>query len=133
MPYKNDSQSKVRAYNRDQSLRGMRGYPTDKEYMGEVGKAALENSDNAMDAAARALSEKGTELHTHEMNIRRTANGYVAKHTLGDSKGNPPTDGQKPSVEYNVNPGKLADHVDQHMGSPIPSDDDSDDEPPQGK
>jgi hypothetical protein len=51
------------------------------------------------------------------MHIRRTKNGYVAKHDLRDSKGNPPQDGQDGQAEYNMgNPAELAAHVQQAMG-----------------
>jgi hypothetical protein len=69
------------------------------------------------DSAAKVLSSKGKKLHTHGMHLRRTANGYIAKHELRDSKGQPPQDGQSAEAEYNVaNPAELAAHVGQHMG-----------------
>jgi hypothetical protein len=69
-------------------------------------------------SAAKVLSSKGKKLHTHGMNIRRTKNGYIAKHELRDSKGQPPQDGQSADAEYNVgaDPAELAAHVQQHMG-----------------
>lgn len=75
--------------------------------------------------AAKVLSSKGAKLHTHAMHIRRTKNGYVAKHELRDSKGNPPTDGQSEEAEYNMaNPAELAQHVQQSMGPVEPDDQD---------
>lgn len=72
----------------------------------------------AEDSAARALASKGSKLHTHELHIRRTKNGYIAKHHLADDDGNPPTDGQSASAEYNIaNPSELSQHVQEHMGS----------------
>lgn len=69
------------------------------------------------DSAAKVLAAKGKKLHTHGMQLRRTQNGYIAKHELRDSKGNPPQDGQSAEAEYNVaNPAELAAHVSQHMG-----------------
>jgi hypothetical protein len=73
--------------------------------------------DSPAASAAKVLSSKGQKLHTHGMHIRRTKNGYIAKHELRDSKGNPPQDGQSGDAEYNVaNPAELAQHVAQHMG-----------------
>jgi hypothetical protein len=75
------------------------------------------------DAAAKILASKGSKLHTHEMHIRRTKNGYVAKHDLRDSKGQPPQDGQDGQAEYNMsNPAELAAHVQQSMGPVEPDD-----------
>lgn len=66
--------------------------------------------------AAQVLSAKGAKLHTHEMHIRRTKNGFVAKHDLRDSKGHPPQDGQDSQAEYNMaNTKELAAHVAEHM------------------
>jgi hypothetical protein len=79
--------------------------------------------DSPAASAAKVLSSKGKKLHTHSMNIRRTENGYVAKHELRDSKGQPPSDGQSGDAEYNVaNPAELAQHVQQHMGPVEPDD-----------
>jgi hypothetical protein len=73
--------------------------------------------DSPAESAAKVLSSKGQKLHTHGMHIRRTKNGYIAKHELTDSKGKPPQDGQSAEAEYNVgNPAELAAHVQQHMG-----------------
>jgi hypothetical protein len=74
--------------------------------------------DSPAESAAKVLSSKGKKLHTHGMHLRRTANGYIAKHELRDSKGQPPQDGQSADAEYNVaaNPAELAAHVQQHMG-----------------
>jgi hypothetical protein len=73
--------------------------------------------DSPAESAAKVLSSKGKKLHTHEMHLRRTQNGYIAKHDLRDSKGQPPQDGQSGDAEYNVaNPAELAAHVQQHMG-----------------
>jgi hypothetical protein len=73
--------------------------------------------DSPAASAAKVLSSKGSKLHTHGMNIRRTKNGYVAKHELRDSKGQPPSDGQSGEAEYNVgSPKELAAHVQEHMG-----------------
>ena len=72
--------------------------------------------DNAAQSAAKVLAAKGAKLHAHGMHIRRTKNGYIAKHELADSNGNPPTDGQSASAEYNIsNPAELAQHVQEHM------------------
>lgn len=79
--------------------------------------------DSPAASAAKVLSNKGSKLHTHEMHIRRTKNGYVAKHDLRDSKGQPPQDGQNGDAEYNMaNPAELAQHVQQHMGPVEPDD-----------
>jgi hypothetical protein len=73
--------------------------------------------ESPADSAAKVLASKGKKLHTHGMHLRRTQNGYIAKHELRDSKGNHPQDGQSPEAEYNVaNPAELAAHVSQHMG-----------------
>jgi hypothetical protein len=77
--------------------------------------------DNPAASAAKVLASKGARLHTHEMHIRRTKNGYVAKHDLRDSKGQPPQDGQDAQAEYNMaNPKELAAHVEQHMAPAEP-------------
>jgi hypothetical protein len=73
--------------------------------------------DSPADSAAKVLASKGKKLHTHGMHLRRTKNGYIARHELRDSKGNPPQDGQSADAEYNVaDPAELAAHVQQHMG-----------------
>ena len=73
--------------------------------------------DSPAASAAKVLSAKGKKLHAEGMHLRRTKNGYIAKHELRDSKGNPPTDGQSGEAEYNIgNPAELAAHVAQHMG-----------------
>ena len=80
--------------------------------------------DSPAESAAKVLSSKGKKLHTHELNIRRTANGYIAKHTLGDKHGHPPTDGQSNSKEYNVaTPEELGAHVQGAMTA-IPQEED---------
>ena len=79
--------------------------------------------ESPADSAGKVLASKGKKLHTHDMHIRRTKNGYVAKHSLRDSKGNPPQDGQSGEAEYNVgNPAELAAHVSEHMGAVEPDD-----------
>jgi hypothetical protein len=79
--------------------------------------------DAPAESAAKVLSSKGQKLHTHGMHLRRTANGYIAKHELRDSKGQPPQDGQSGEAEYNVaNPAELGKHVEQHM-APVEPDD----------
>ena len=77
--------------------------------------------DSPAESASKVLSSKGKKLHTHGMHIRRTQNGYVAKHELRDGKGQPPQDGQSADAEYNVaDPAELAAHVQQHMGAVEP-------------
>ena len=79
--------------------------------------------ESPVDSAAKVLSSKGQKLHTHGMHIRRTKNGYIAKHELRDGKGNSPQDGQNAEAEYNVaDPAELAAHVSQHMGPVEPDD-----------
>jgi hypothetical protein len=52
------------------------------------------------DSVHKALGGKGKKLHSHEMHIRHADNGgYIARHELRDKHGNPPTDGQKSSLE----------------------------------
>jgi hypothetical protein len=74
--------------------------------------------DSPAESAAKVLSSKGKKLHTEGMHLRRTKNGYIARHELRDSKGHPPQDGQSGEAEYNVgaDPAELAAHVQQHMG-----------------
>jgi hypothetical protein len=74
--------------------------------------------DSPAESAAKVLSSKGKKLHAHGMHLRRSENGYIAKHELRDSKGQPPQDGQSAEKEYNVgpNPAELGKHVEQHMG-----------------
>lgn len=75
------------------------------------------------------MAGKGRKLHTHEIHIRRTENGFIAKHTLKDSSGLSPTDGQSDTREYNMTtPEELGAHVQDAMG-PIPSDDNDESEP----
>ena len=70
----------------------------------------------------RILGGRGRKLHTEHIHVRRTANkGYIARHELADSAGNPPTDGQRSQMEYSL-PDKAAmlAHMDQHMGDVEP-------------
>jgi hypothetical protein len=58
----------------------------------------------------------GKKLKTHEIHLRRTENGYVAKHILRDHNGNPPDDGQRGEKEYNFDSlANLASHFAEHM------------------
>jgi hypothetical protein len=69
------------------------------------------------EAASKALGGKGKKLHTHEMRIRHADNGgYITHHELRDKHGNPPTDGQKASLE-NQHPdmAALQQAIAQHM------------------
>lgn len=72
--------------------------------------------------AKRILGHRGRKLHTHELHIRRTANkGYIARHDLRDSKGQPPDDGQRGEAEYAIpDQERLLAHVARHMGPPEP-------------
>jgi len=75
----------------------------------------------------RILGGRGKKLHSHEVHLRRTDNkGYVAKHQLRDSQGNPPQDGQRSEAEYAL-PDKAAmlAHMEQHMGETEPDDDEA--------
>lgn len=66
----------------------------------------------------RILGGRGKKMHVHDMHLRRTQNGYIAKHNLTDQHGNPPQDGQRSEEEYNLsNPEELASHVQKHMGA----------------
>lgn len=79
--------------------------------------------DSPAASAAKVLASKGKKLHTEGMHLRRTKNGYIAKHELRDGKGQPPQDGQSSDAEYNIaNPAELAAHVQQHMGPVEPDD-----------
>jgi hypothetical protein len=116
--------------------------------MDTVGKAALEKSHNAnleagykaagaafgYGAAKKALASQGSNLHTHEMHIRHADNGgYIVKHDLKDKNGNPPSDGQRSTMEtQHPDADSLHQAIDQHMqqdaqGQPT-SPDDSDDQ-----
>jgi hypothetical protein len=78
----------------------------------------------------KILGGKGKKLHTHEVHVRRTKNkGYIARHELRDSKGNPPMDGQKSDAEYSL-PDKEAmlAHMEQHMGDTSPDQDDEEEQ-----
>lgn len=81
--------------------------------------------------ARRALGGRGRQLHTHEVHLRRTKNkGYIARHDMRDSRGNPPDDGQRPEVEYSLaNKEAMLAHMAQHMGDP-PAPDGDDGGPP---
>lgn len=71
----------------------------------------------------KILGGRGRKLHTHEMHIRRTANkGYIARHELRDSKGQPPADGQRGEMEYALPDHEaLLAHVGRHMAPPEPA------------
>ena len=69
-----------------------------------------------MDAAARVLGHMGKKLKTHEIHVRRSENGYIAKHLMRDKDGNSPTDGQRGEKEFNIdNVAQLASHMAEHM------------------
>lgn len=58
----------------------------------------------------------GKKLKTHEIHLRRTENGYVAKHLMRDEHGNPPDDGQRGEKEYSFDSlANLASHFAEHM------------------
>lgn len=74
-----------------------------------------------MDAAKAVLGAKGSKLHPEEIHLRRTKNGFVAKHILRDKDGRPPTDGQRDSAEYNLaDPKEIAEHMAEHAATMQP-------------
>lgn len=85
-------------------------------------------------AVKRTLGGHGKKLHSHEVHLRRTSDGkgYIARHDLTDSQGNPPTDGQRGSAEYAL-PDKAAmmAHMEEHMGQ-APEPDEDEGQPQQG-
>jgi hypothetical protein len=84
---------------------------------------------NAMqhDSVKQILSNKGKKLKAHEIHVRRTTNkGYVIKHQMRDSSGQPPMDGQAPEQEYHANNlAELQAHMGQHFGPQEPDDDEA--------
>jgi hypothetical protein len=87
--------------------------------------------DQMPQSAQKILGGSGKKLHTHEVHLRRTKNkGYIARHELRDSKGNPPTDGQRHEAEYAL-PDKAAmlAHMEQHMGDQQEPDQDDEQQP----
>lgn len=88
--------------------------------------------DKGTPHARRILGGHGRELHTHDMHIRRAHNrGFIARHIMRDSKGQPPDDGQDSEREYVLaNKAALLAHVDKHMDEPPPPDDDGPPQPP---
>lgn len=68
-----------------------------------------------MDTAKAVLGSKGAKLHPEEIHLRKTKNGYIAKHVLRDKDGKPPTDGQRDTAEYNLaDPKEIAAHMAEH-------------------
>lgn len=82
--------------------------------------------------ARKLLGEHGSELHTHEMHIRRAHNrGFIARHDMRDPDGRPPDDGQASEREYVLaNKAAMLAHVGQHMDDGPPPPDDGDGPPP---
>jgi len=80
------------------------------------------------ESAKKVLGGKGKKMHTHEMHLKRLEGGKIlARHTLADKHGNPPTDGQRSEREYALNdPKELAAHVAEHMGA-MPDEDEEND------
>jgi hypothetical protein len=75
--------------------------------------------DSPVASAAKVLSNKGTKLHADEIHLRRSKNGFIAKHILRDKDGKPPSDGQKDTAEYNLaDHQQIAQHVAQHLPPP---------------
>jgi hypothetical protein len=75
-----------------------------------------------MDKAKEALSSRGAKLHTHEMHIRRIADGkYLVTHDLRDKHGRPPMDGQSDRREHSVDNAKaLGAHVEANAPEESP-------------
>jgi hypothetical protein len=63
--------------------------------------------------AKDVLGSRGEKLHTHEMHIRRIADGkFLVTHDLRNKRGMPPMDGQHDRREHSVDNVKaLAEHV----------------------
>lgn len=80
-----------------------------------------------MKSAKKLLGAAGKKLHTHEIHIRRGSDkkGYIARHDLRTSQGQPPQDGQSADAEYPLaDKAAMMAHVDQHMGDVEPDEDD---------
>jgi hypothetical protein len=75
-------------------------------------------SPNIPEAAKKALGGKGKKLHSHGINLRRTANkGWIANHELRDANGNPPMDGQRGAMEYALpDQAAMLKHLQEHSG-----------------
>jgi hypothetical protein len=74
-----------------------------------------------MDTAKAVLGAKGSKLHPEEIHLRRTKNGYIAKHLLRDKDGKSPSDGQRDTAEYNLaDPKEIAAHMAEHAANMQP-------------
>ena len=67
--------------------------------------------------ATAALGGKGKrKLHTHQMTIRKTANGgFIAQHQMADANGMPPPDASQAQEYALSDKAALMAHIDQHM------------------
>jgi hypothetical protein len=66
-----------------------------------------------MAKAEDVLSSHGEKLHTHQMNIRRIAEGkFIAAHEMRNKRGEPPADPRRATREHSLDDHKaLAAHV----------------------
>ena len=66
-----------------------------------------------MAKAEDVLSSKGEKLHTHQMSIRRIAEGkFIASHEMRNKRGEPPADPRRSVREHSLDDHKaLAAHV----------------------
>jgi hypothetical protein len=66
-----------------------------------------------MAKAEDVLGSKGEKLHTHEMHIRRIADGkYIASHQMRNKRGEAPSDPRRSTREHSLDDHKaLAAHV----------------------
>ena len=74
---------------------------------------------------SKALSGEGAKLKAAHILIERTQNkGYIARHSMRDVKGFPPSDGQSHERVYGlVNHDELQKHIAQHFGDEVDDDD----------
>lgn len=70
-----------------------------------------------MAKAEDVLSSKGEKLHTHQMSIRRIAEGkFIASHEMRNKRGEPPADPRRGLREHSLDDHKqLARHVEAAM------------------
>jgi hypothetical protein len=85
-----------------------------------------------MAKAEDVLSSKGEKLHTHQMSIRRIADGkFIASHEMRNKHGEPPADPRRAVREHSLDDHKLlAQHVEDAMAPDPDADDEAGEEPP---
>lgn len=82
--------------------------------------------------AEDVLGSKGERLHTHQMNIRRIADGkFIAVHEMRNKRGEPPADPRRATREHSLDDRKaLARHVEDAMAPDPDAEDEAGEGPP---